>query len=261
VTSLAPFTAWSPAAFIKRALDISVAALGLLILSPLLMVAAAAIWLQDFSMPFYVAPRMAKGGSTFRMVKLRSMTVNAHKSGINSTAHDDKRVTVVGRYIRRCKLDDLPQLWNVLRGDMSLVGPRPQILIEASLYTPEEKRMLAIRPGITDLASIVFADLGEILKGSENPNLLYNQIVRPWKSRLALLYLDHMSPVTDLRIIFLTALALLSRPRALRRMQRLLEDWGADESVREMARRERPLLPYPPPGAAEIIVEYPQTAA
>jgi lipopolysaccharide/colanic/teichoic acid biosynthesis glycosyltransferase len=237
----------------KRALDITVAAFGLLILSPLLLVALVVIWSQDFSSPFFLAPRIAKGGGTFRMVKLRSMMVDAHRSGVNSTADDDRRVTAVGRFMRRCKLDEVAQFWNVLRGDMSLVGPRPQVGVEVSLYTAEEWRMLDVRPGMTDLASIVFADLGDILKGSENPNLLYNQIVRPWKSRLALLYLDRISFLNDLRIIFLTGLALVSWPLALRRVQRILEEWGASELVREIARREKPLMPYPPPGATEVV--------
>lgn len=245
----------------KRALDITVAVLGLLILSPLLVVVLVVIWLQDCSSPFFMALRMAKGGGTFRMVKLRSMAVNAHKSGVYSTAEDDKRITVVGRFIRRCKLDEVPQLWNVVRGDMSLVGPRPQVPVEASLYTAAERHLLDVRPGMTDLASIVFADLGDILKGCDNPNLLYNQIVRPWKSRLALLYLDHISFLNDLRIIFLTGVALLSRQFALRLIQHILEAWGASDLVREMARREKPLMPYPPPGTTEVVAAYPQIIA
>ena len=195
------------------------------------------------------------------MVKLRSMAVNAHKAGIYSTAEGDKRITVMGRYIRRCKLDEVPQLWNVVRGDMSLVGPRPQVPVEASLYTSAERHLLNVRPGMTDLASIVFADLGDILKGSENPNLLYNQIVRPWKSRLALLYLDHISFLNDLRIIFLTGVALLSRRLALRLIQQILIGWGASDLVRQAAQRSKPLMPYPPPGANEVVAKYPQIIA
>ena len=124
------------------------------------------------------------------MLKFRTMIPDAWKSGVNSTAAGDRRITRVGALLRKAKLDELPQLWNVLKGDMSLVGPRPQVRAETDLYTSEERRMHSIRPGVTDLASIVFADEGEILAGSADPDLLYNQIIRPWKSRLALLYVD-----------------------------------------------------------------------
>jgi lipopolysaccharide/colanic/teichoic acid biosynthesis glycosyltransferase len=163
--------------------------------------------------------------------------------------------------VRKYKLDELIQLWNVLKGDMSFVGPRPQVETDASMYTADERRMLEVRPGITDLASIVFADEGEILRGSEDPDLLYNQIVRPWKSRLALLYVEHHTFLADLWIIMLTAVALVSRSAALRGVQRMLGSWGADEIVRAVARRDRPLIPYPPPGAFEIVTEYPRSVA
>jgi len=245
----------------KRLFDLILAAAGLLVSSPLLLLVAAAIWWQDRHSPFYVASRMARGGGRFRMVKFRSMVANAEKIGGCSTATTDPRITAVGRFIRSYKIDELIQLWNVLRGDMSLVGPRPQVPADARLYTEEEKRMLTVRPGITDPATIVFADEGEILAGSEDPDLRYNQIIRPWKSRLALLYVDHRTFLADLRIIVLTAVALISRSAALRGVERVLERWGADEMLRAVARRDRPLFPYPPPGALEIVREYPRSVA
>ena len=102
----------------------------------------------------------------FRMVKLRSMVINADASGVNSTSNTDTRITAVGRFIRKFKLDELMQLWNVLIGDMSLVGPRPNVRSETDMYTPVERKLLTVRPGITDLASIVFSDEGEILSRS-----------------------------------------------------------------------------------------------
>src|SRR5439155_4680609 len=123
---------------------------------------------------------------------------------------------------RAYKIDELIQLWNVLKGDMSLVGPRPQVLSDVRLYTYEENRMLTVRPGITDPASIVFSDEGNILKGSSDPDLLYNQIIRPWKSRLALLYVDKQSFLVDIWLILLTAVAIASRSAALKAIQRLL---------------------------------------
>jgi lipopolysaccharide/colanic/teichoic acid biosynthesis glycosyltransferase len=240
----------------KRALDFTVALVGLTVTSPLLLAVTIAIWLQDFRSPFYIAPRAACGGGQFRMVKFRSMVVNADKLGGSSTAATDRRITPVGRLVRTYKIDEILQLLNVLKGDMSLVGPRPQAQMDASLYTETEKRMLTVRPGITDLASIVFSDEGEILKGCADPDLLYNQIIRPWKSRLALLYIDKRTFGMDLRIIFLTAIATLFRPAALRGVQNILARWDADDLLRRMARRQEPLLAYPPPGAFEIVAPY-----
>ena len=239
----------------KRAFDFALALAGLLLTSPLLICVAIAIFLYDFGSPLYVARRLARGGGTFRMVKFRSMIFNADKTGVNSTAGDDRRVTPVGRFVRAYKIDELIQLWNVLKGDMSFVGPRPQVKADADLYTEEEKRLLTVRPGVTDPASIVFSDEGEILHGSSDPDLLYNQIIRPWKSRLALLYIDHQSLADDLRLILLTAVAIVSRPAALKGLQSMLNDWGTDEIVCRVALREERPLPYPPPGASEIVTQ------
>lgn len=236
----------------KRAFDFSAAFLGLAIASPLLLLVMVAIWLQDFASPFYIAPRMARGGGMFRMVKFRSMVANADKLGGVSTASNDRRITPVGRFVRKYKIDELIQLWNVLCGDMSLVGPRPQVKADADLYTAEERKLLSVRPGITDPASIVFADEGEILYGSREPDLLYNQVIRPWKSRISLLYIDHRSFLVDIRLIVLTVVAVLSRRTALDAVQRLLKNWEAGELVRRMADRKEPLLSYPPPGAEVV---------
>jgi len=240
----------------KRVFDFTAALVGLIVVSPLLLAVMIAIWLQDFRSPFYIAPRAARGGGAFSMVKFRSMVANADKTGVRSTAGDDRRITPVGRFVRAYKIDELIQLWNVLKGDMSLVGPRPQVLTDASMYTEQEKRMLSVRAGITDPASIVFADEGDILHGSADPDLLYNQIIRPWKSRLALLYIHKRSFLIDVWLILLTAAAIVSRRTALKGIQRLLQRWGADPLLLRMARREEPLLPYPPPGATEVVAQY-----
>ena len=240
----------------KRFLDISIAGLALLLLAPLLVVIAAAVWFEDRGSPWFRGVRVARGGGEFRMLKFRSMRPGASKSGVNSTAAGDARITRVGRFVRALKLDELPQLWNVVTGEMSLVGPRPQVRADASMYTAEERRMLEVRPGITDLASIVFSDEGDVLAGSTDPDLLYNQIIRPWKSRLALFYMDRGSWITDLRILVWTAGALVSRLWALQRVARFLDTCGADRLLRDMAGRRLPLLPYPPPGAREIVSLY-----
>ena len=240
----------------KRSLDFLVALIALTFLAPVLAMVAILIWLEDLHSPLFLARRVARGGGDFRMVKFRTMVPDAWKSGVNSTAAGDRRITRIGKFLRKGKLDELPQLWNVLAGDMSLVGPRPQVRAEVELYTREESHMLSARPGITDLASIVFADEGEILAGSADPDLLYNQIIRPWKSRLILLYLESHSVLLDFEILWLTAVTLLSRPRALRSVGLLIDSLGAGERLKFMASRKYPLEAWPPPGAAAVVQQY-----
>ena len=245
----------------KRLLDMGVALTALGLLSPLLAVIALAVWLEDGGSPWFRGVRVARGGGHFRMLKFRSMRPDADKTGVNSTAAGDERITRVGHILRRAKLDELPQLWNVLAGEMSLVGPRPQVPTDAALYTAAERVLLRAHPGITDLASIVFSDEGEILRGSPDPDLLYNQIIRPWKSRLALLALERRTFLLDLRILVWTvAAAGISRDWALERVARQLAAWGVGDPLLGIARRRSPLLPYPPPGAAEIVSRYPAAA-
>jgi hypothetical protein len=155
-------------------------------------------------------------------------------------------------------LDELPQLWNVIQGDMSLVGPRPQVAADAALYTPLERRILESRPGITDLASIVFADEGEILAGSNDPDLLYNRIIRPWKSRLALIWQEHASVPGDFAIIGWTGVSALRRDWALAGVTRMLEAWGADPLLIRVSRRREPLPAWAPPGGEHILSTYPR---
>lgn len=238
----------------KRTFDIFASALGLLVASPILIPTMIAVWLQDYHSPFYSAPRVGRGEKLFTMMKLRSMVVNADKSGVDSTGANDRRITAVGHFIRKYKLDELTQLWNVLKGDMSLVGPRPNVKRETDLYTPVEKRLLSVRPGITDLASIVFSDEGDILKDSQDPDLDYNQLIRPWKSRLALVTVEHQSLWLDIRICLLTAMAIISRERALAGVQSILRDLGVDDLTKQAAARKEPLKPYPPPGASEVVM-------
>lgn len=237
----------------KRAFDIVVSASSLVLLSPILFVVAVAIWLQDFHSPFYLAPRIARGRGTFRMVKFRTMTVGADRTGVDSTSASDARITRIGRFLRAGKLDELMQLWNVLTGDMSLVGPRPQVRREVDLYTEVERTLLEIPPGITDLSSIVFSDEGDILKDKNDPDVAYNQLIRPWKSRLGILYAQRRSMRLDLEIILLTLVALVSRRLALAGVQRILTRLNADDVTRLVARRDAALTPYPPPGARDVV--------
>ncbi len=238
-----------------RALDVGAAVLGLTLALPILVPLLLALWMQDRYSPFYVAPRMGRNGRPFRMVKLRSMRPNADKTGVDSTAANDNRITRLGHFIRRYKLDELTQLWNVLKGEMSLVGPRPNVERETRLYTAEELRLLSVRPGITDYASIVFADEGEILSGHSDPDLAYNQLIRPWKSRLGLFYVEHRSLGLNVKLVWLTSIAMLSRERALAAVARELTRRGATSELVEVARRSHPLRPHPPPGASEIVAD------
>jgi len=237
----------------KRFLDIIFAIFGLTIMSPILIFFILAVWLQDFKSPFYIAPRVGKGGRIFNMVKLRSMVVNADKSGVDSTSTNDMRITAIGKIIRKYKLDELSQLWNVLCGDMSFVGPRPNVKREVDLYTSDERRLLDVRPGITDFSSIVFSDEGEILAGSDDPDIEYNQIIRPWKSRLGLLYVQHAGFLLDIQLIFFTVIAFFSRKKALSAIQKLLTKIDADKMLVDVAGRTAPLVPFPPPGSNEIV--------
>ena len=237
----------------KRLIDILASFFGLLLTSPLLLTFMYLVWRQDRHSPFYIAPRMGKNEQPFHMIKLRSMVKNADKSGVDSTAADDMRITRVGHLIRKFKLDELTQLMNVLKGDMSLVGPRPNVQRETDLYTTEEKKLLLLRPGITDFSSIVFSDEGDILEGQDDPDIAYNQLIRPGKSRLGLFYIENRSLGVDIQLIWLTVLAILSREKALRGVSSLLGKLGADAELVQLASRTQPLVATPPPGAINIV--------
>ncbi len=237
---------------LKRLFDIVVSLSGLLVLWPFILLFMLLIWLQDYCSPFYMAPRARRRGQTFNMVKLRSMVKNADKKGGASTAANDRRITWVGKLIRKTKFDEVPQLWNVLKGDMSLVGPRPQVVRDVALYTEEEYHLFDARPGITDFASIVFSDEGDILRGSENPDLKYNQVIRPWKSRLGIFYTRHQSVGLDVRIIFMTLVAIVAKRKALSLLEAELARLGADAVLIKVARRLDELVPTPPPGSEQV---------
>jgi len=183
------------------------------------------------------------------------MIINADQSGVDSTAGDDKRITPLGRLIRKCKLDEFSQIWNVLIGDMSLVGPRPNVPREVAMYTSEESRLLEVRPGITDISSIVFADEGEILAGAEDPDLRYHQVIRPWKSRLGLLYASRPGLFLDLKLIFLTLTNSFGRGWTLRKISNIVCHLGGDPELVEVASRRSALPLKPPPGMHEVVVK------
>ena len=238
---------------IKRTVDIIISSIALALFSPLLFLFGTLIFLQDFKNPLYIAKRVGKEEKIYKMIKLRSMIVNADQSGVDSTSTDDVRITRIGSLVRKYKLDELTQLINVLKGDMSLVGPRPNVLYETNLYSSLEKKLLSVRPGITDFASIVFSDEGDILKDSKDPDLDYNQLIRPGKNILGLFYIEKSNTPLDLYLCFLTLVAIISKSRALYMMNSLLLFLKADPEITEIALRDKPLVPRPPPGLDEIV--------
>jgi lipopolysaccharide/colanic/teichoic acid biosynthesis glycosyltransferase len=185
----------------KRLFDFLAATAGLLLLSPLLLAIALVVKLDSDGPVLYAAPRVGQGGGMFRMYKFRTMVANADRIGSSSTPNDDPRITHVGRLLRAYKLDELPQLINVLLGTMSLVGPRPQVKWAVDLYTPEERGVLAVPPGITDYASLRFPNEGEILRDSTDPDRDYMEKIHPEKMRLSLEYVRCRSFRTDLSIL------------------------------------------------------------
>ena len=235
-------------AMLKRLLDIWVAAFGLVAASPVLLPVMFLVWLEDRHSPFYIAPRVGLSGRPFSMVKMRSMVIGADLKGASSTSNDDRRITPVGHFIRRYKIDELTQLWNVLKGDMSLVGPRPQVQSGVDLYTSRERELLNVRPGITDFASIVFSDEGVILAGHPDPDAGYDQLIRPGKSLLGLFYVEHRSMRVDVMLVLLTLITIVSRTRALQGVQVLLKSLNASTDLVRLASRKDPLLPMEPPG-------------
>ena len=229
---------------IKRLFDIFISFFGLLFFSPILIIVIFLIWIEDKKSPFYITQRLGKGEKQFNMIKLRSMLVDADKSGVVSSSNNDMRITPIGHKIRKYKLDEFIQLWNVLNGDMSLVGPRPNVKDETELYTDIEKKLLLVRPGITDFSSIVFSDEGEILEGKENPNLTYNQLIRPWKSRLGLIYINNQSFLLDIKIIIHTLVAIFSRQRALNWVVSQLKLFNVDSKVVKISKRDAVIRGY-----------------
>ena len=186
---------------LKRAMDLVVGSAALVVFSPAIAFTALRIKREDGGPVFYRAPRVGKDGKTFRMFKFRTMVVNADRIGGPSTAADDPRLTRVGHSIRKYKLDEIPQLINVVLGEMSLVGPRPEIQHYVDMYSPEERRLLSVRPGITDWASIRYRNEGEILLGASDPEAAYMEKIRPGKIRLGLEYVQRQSLLTDIKIL------------------------------------------------------------
>lgn len=193
----------------KRAFDILASGLGLLVLSPLF--AVLAVWIKaDSKGPvFYRQVRVGKGNRDFRLFKFRSMRPDSDKLGLITVGGRDPRVTRSGYYIRKYKLDEFPQLINVFKGDMSLVGPRPEVRKYVDLYTPEQMRVLSVQPGITSLASIRYRNENDILAASDDPERAYVEQVMPDKLAIDLEYVSRANLFTDIKLIFSTFKAII----------------------------------------------------
>ena len=193
----------------KRMFDLFVSLIGVAFLSPALALLAVLVKIDSPGPVLYRGVRAGQFGQPFSMLKFRTMVEDADKIGGPSTSADDPRITRLGRLLRRYKLDELPQLINVVKGDMSLVGPRPEVMQEVLLYSDEEKLLLDVKPGITDWASVQFRNEGEILRGSLDPHQTYRDKVRPEKIRLGLEYVRSHSLSTDCKIILRTVKTIL----------------------------------------------------
>jgi len=187
-----------------RLCDIVFSLFGLIVLSPLFLLVALWIVLDNPGPVFYRQQRVGKDGKDFGLLKFRSMRVGADKMSLITVGDRDPRVTRAGYYIRKYKLDELPQLWNVLTGDMSLVGPRPEVRRYVELYTDEQRRVLSVRPGITDYASIEYIDENRLLAEAEDPDKTYIEQIMPAKIQLNMRYIEHQTLGEYFRIIRLT---------------------------------------------------------
>jgi len=190
---------------IKRLFDIIFSFLGLILISPLLIIIALLIKINSSGPGFYRGERIGKSGKPFRIFKFRTMVENADKIGGPSTAGDDPRLTKMGGFLKKYQLDELPQLINVLRGEMSLVGPRPEVRVYVDMMSNEEKKIiLSVLPGMTDIASLWNFHESDILKGSSDPEKTYMERIRPEKIRLQMEYVKNRSFLLDFKLIIKT---------------------------------------------------------
>ena len=195
----------------KRLFDIVFSTIGLVVLFPVILVVAVAVKKSSSGPVFYKGERIGKNGNSFKMYKFRTMVVNADNLGGPSTASDDPRLTKTGLFLKRFQLDEIPQLINVLKGEMSFVGPRPEVGVYVDMMSEEEKKtILSVRPGMTDYASLWNFHEGDILKGAEDPEKEYMEKIRPEKIRLQIKYVRERSFWVDLKIIIKTVLKIFN---------------------------------------------------
>ena len=198
-----------PQLALKRLMDVVISGCALLVLWPLLLLIALAIKIDDPGPVFYRQVRVGRNGKEFRIFKFRTMVVDADKKGLQITVGRDSRVTRVGAFLRKTKLDELAQLLNVLTGEMSFVGPRPEVPKYVDLYTPYQRQVLLVRPGITDYASIAYRNENDLLEGAQDPERMYIDEIMPAKIELNMKYLHEISPLADIRLSLSTGVAVI----------------------------------------------------
>ena len=198
-----------PQLALKRLMDVVISGCALLVLWPLLLLIALAIKLDDPGPVFYRQVRVGKGGKEFRIFKFRTMVVDADRKGLQITVGRDSRITRVGAFLRKTKLDELAQLLNVFAGEMSFVGPRPEVPKYVDLYTPYQRQVLLVRPGITDYASIAYRNENDLLEGAQDPERMYIDEIMPAKIELNMKDLHEISPLADIRLILSTVVAVI----------------------------------------------------
>ena len=195
---------------IKRGIDILFSLIGLICLFPFFIFISFLIFITSKGGVFFVQLRVGKNNKDFKLYKFRTMFLNSDNKGLLTVGNNDKRITKLGYYLRKNKLDEFPQLINVLNGTMSIVGPRPEVRKYVNLYNSEQKSILDVKPGITDLASIMYYNENEILANSVNPEQTYINEIMPIKLELNKKYINEMSLLTDLKIIFKTFIKLIN---------------------------------------------------
>lgn len=194
---------------LKRLMDVAISGAALAVLWPALLLIALAIKIDDPGPVFYRQVRVGKNGREFRIFKFRTMIVDADKKGLQITVGRDSRITRIGAILRKTKLDELAQLLNVFIGEMSFVGPRPEVPRYVELYTPYQRQVLLVRPGITDYASIAYRNENDLLEGADDPEKMYIEQIMPDKIELNMKYLREISPIADIRLILSTVAAVI----------------------------------------------------
>jgi lipopolysaccharide/colanic/teichoic acid biosynthesis glycosyltransferase len=215
-----------------RLFDVLISIIVIIILLPLIFLLCVIAFFEDRENPIFSATRVGRNGVNFTMFKVRTMKSDPLLTAVESTANDDPRITRLGSQIRKYKLDEFPQLLNVVLGQMSLVGPRPNTVRAVSNYSTAEQRLLSVRPGITDLASIVYSREGEILAGSTDPDAAYELLIRPGKALLASYYVENQNLGFYFRTIWWTGLSQFSREECKKSiLKRLFEDPSGNRFV------------------------------
>ena len=237
----------------KLLFDLIISVPLIILFLPLFLISCSIVFIYDRGNPLYISRRVGLSHKTFSIYKIRTMILNADKMGGSSTKNSDLRLLPIGKLIRKLKIDELVQLFNVVNFTMSLVGPRPNTPKDVSYYSKEEKELLSVKPGITDFSSIIFADEGNILDAFEDPDLAYNQLIRPWKSRLGLFYISKSDLQTDLYLLYFTFINIFNRKKALIKVSRLIERKGGSKDLINIAMRDKPLAPCAPPGFTDPI--------